>query len=294
MKEVPDIGLIRSLVRSSFPELSQASIRAVESPGTDNFIFRIDDDLCLRVAKSDDAAPSLIHREPTALKELTDLPLETPEFMARGTLPDPHDAPWLICTWLIGEEMESSGHVATHDDANRLALFLLDLQGSRRSYASPPAPDNNWRGVDLIRGDQRTRSAIEALADEFDSEALMEVWLQALEAPACTEADLTWIHGDLHPANLLVRQGSITGVVDWGLSGLGDPACDLMAAYTVFDADTRPVFARATGAGEADGLRARGWALSTAAIALEYYRSTTVPIVERSRRTLSEVLSDLD
>ncbi|MEQ8558344.1 MAG: phosphotransferase [Henriciella sp.] len=288
----PDIGLIRSLVRSSFPELSNARVRPVDAGSTDNFLFRIDEDLCLRIAKSDAAAPSLINREPSALKTLQDLPLETPEFMARGFLPDPAPAPWVICTWLDGLDMERAGHPATAEDANRLALFLLDLQGSGRSLASEPAPDNHWRGTDLALRDEPTRLAIRTLSDELDGPRLLDLWDTSLAAPACRPEDRTWIHGDLHPANLLVRDGKVSGVIDWGLSGLGDPACDLMAAYTVFDAETRSAFARATGATESTWLRGRGWALSTAAIALAYYRTGTSRIVARSRHVLGEILAE--
>lgn len=289
----PDIFLIRSLVKSSFPDLADADIRLVRSGGTDNYIFRIDNDLCLRIAKRDAAIPSLRQREPVALKALSDLPLETPRFMAKGSLPDPAGWPWIICTWLHGVSMDAAGHTATIDDANRLALFLLDLQGIPKRHASEPAPDNHWRGVDLIKRSAVTEDSIRTLSDEFDADALVKVWSTALSADRCKPDDRTWIHGDMHPANLVVRDGAVTGVLDWGLSGLGDPACDLMAAYTVFSGKARDAFARATAASESAWMRARGWALSTAVVALAYYRGSDAPIVARSREVIGEVLAEV-
>lgn len=289
----PDIFLIRSLVKSSFPDLAEADIRLVRSGGTDNYIFRIDNELCLRIAKRDAAIPSLSQREPVALKALSDLPLETPRFMAKGSLPDPKGWPWIICTWLHGVSMDAAGHTATIDDANRLALFLLDLQGLPKRHAADPAPDNHWRGVDLAQRDQVTADAIATLSDEFDGDALSSVWASALSADRCSATDHTWIHGDMHPANLIVRDDAITGVIDWGLSGLGDPACDLMAAYTVFSGNARDAFARATAASESAWMRARGWALSTAVVALAYYRGSDAPIVARSREVIGEVLAEV-
>ncbi|WP_169711816.1 phosphotransferase [Henriciella litoralis] len=288
----PDIFLIRSLVKSSFPDLADADIRLVRSGGTDNYVFRIDNDLCLRIAKRDAALPSLLQREPVALKTLSDLPLETPRFMAKGVLPDPRGWPWMICTWLHGVSMDAAGHTATIEDANRLALFLLDLQGCPTRNAAKPAPDNHWRGVDLIQRNTVTEDAITTLSDEFDATALARVWSTALTADPCRPDDRTWIHGDLHPANLVVRDGAVTGVLDWGLSGLGDPACDLMAAYTVFSGQARDAFARATAASESVWMRARGWALSTAVVALAYYRGSDAPIVARSREVIGEILAE--
>ncbi|MGB3624830.1 MAG: phosphotransferase, partial [Henriciella sp.] len=246
----PDIYLIRSLVKSSFPDLSDADIRPVRSEGTDNHIFRIDNDLCLRIAKRDEATPSLSEREPTALKELAELPLETPRFMAKGLLPEPAGWPWMICTWLHGTSMDAANQAATEADATQLALFLFDLQGSHKRYASAPAPDNHWRGVDLAERDNVTRQAMAVLSDEFDGAQMEAVWETALEAEPCRPENRTWVHGDMHPANLIVRDGKVSGVIDWGLSGLGDPACDLMAAYTVFSGNARGAFARATAASE--------------------------------------------
>ncbi|MEQ9315585.1 MAG: phosphotransferase, partial [Henriciella sp.] len=288
----PDIFLIRSLVKSSFPNLADADIRLVRSGGTDNYIFRIDNDLCLRIAKRDAAIPALHQREPAALKALSDLPLETPRFMAKGSLPDPEGWPWMICTWLHGVSMDAAGHTATTEDAGRLALFLLDLQGFHKRNAAEPAPDNHWRGVGLAQRGEVTADAIATLSDEFDGEALSKVWASALSADPCKRDEQTWIHGDMHPANLVVRDGAITGVIDWGLSGLGDPACDLMAAYTVFSGKARDAFARATAASESAWMRARGWALSTAVVALAYYRGSDAPIVARSREVIGEVLAE--
>ncbi|MEM5515500.1 phosphotransferase [Henriciella sp. AS95] len=292
MSERPDIKLIRTLVRASFPKLSSARIRAVSQRGTDNYIYRIDDDLALRIACSDETAPALICREQVALEELSDLSLETPKLLAYGFLPAPDTRPWMICNWLEGKSLELSAHVPTEADARRLALFLLDLQGCRKEPASEPAPDNHWRGIGLAKRDTLTRKSIVTLSDAFDAGKLRRLWHASVNAATCPRKDYTWIHGDLHPGNLIVRSGALTGVIDWGLGGLGDPACDLMAGYTVFDGAARDAFAAAMNASEADWRRGRGWALSTAVIALAHYRDGDTPIVRRARRVIETIMAE--
>jgi aminoglycoside phosphotransferase (APT) family kinase protein len=288
----PDIRLIRALVQSSFPDLAHAKIRSARTHGTDNYIYRIDNDLALRIARSDESAPALICREQVALKELNDLSLQTPKFLARGLLPKPDNRPWVICTWLEGKSAELAAYKATEADAKRLALFLLDLQGCRKEPASEPAPDNHWRGVGLAKRDTPTRKAIVTLSDEFDAAKLRRLWHASVNAASCPRRDYTWIHGDLHTGNLVVSEGALTGVIDWGLSAIGDPACDLMAGFTVFEGAARDAFANAMKASEADWLRGRGWALSTSVIALAHYRGGDTPIVARSRAILQTLLAE--
>lgn len=292
MNGKPDIDLIRTLVKSSFPRLSAARIRSTGSQSTDNYIYRIDEDLCLRIARSDKTAPALLGRERVALKELSGLALETPKFLALGTLAADDNRPWIICTWLQGKEMEAAHHSASEADARRLALFLLDLQGCKKDPARKPAPDNHWRGTGLARRDALTRKAIVTISDEFDAGRLRKIWHRAVNVETCPPADYTWVHGDLHRGNLIVRDGALTGVIDWGLSGLGDPACDLMAGFTVFCGAARATFANAMNASDSAWQRGRGWALSTAAIALAHYRHGDTPIIARSRAVIQAVLDD--
>lgn len=289
MSTAHDIDKLKRLVGQHVPELADKRFARLRDAGTDNVIYRIGEKHLLRVASRPEAIASLAYREPNAMRCLKNLPIETPQLLANGLVDTAESWPWLICTWLGGESFEASHHAPTKKDARRLALFLLDLQGQKRGFAAAPNVDNHWRGCQLSQRDTATRSAIGEAAEEFDAIALAAIWKAALEAGPCTDRDQTWIHGDLHPGNLLVRGGEVAGVIDWGLSGLGDPACDLMAGFSLFDTSERDAFWQAVGVTETVWQRARGWALSTSVIAYAHYRGTRTPIEARSRRLLDEL-----
>lgn len=289
MSTAPDIDTLKRLIGQQLPELAGKPFSRVRAAGTDNLIFRIGESHCLRVPRGHEGIPSLAYREPAAMRNLKDLPLQTPQLVDHGLTDTPQGWPWLVCTWLAGDSAETGGHALTEMDARRLALFLLDLQGQKRDFAAEPNIDNHWRGCPLSHRDSPTRSAIGEVAEDFDVIALAAIWNAALEAPPCPERDRTWIHGDLHAGNLLVREGELSGVIDWGLSGLGDPACDLMAGFTLFEGAVQEVFWQASGITETVWRRARGWALSTGVIAYAHYRGTKTPIEKRSRKLLEEL-----
>ena len=108
------------------------------------------------------------------------------------------------------------------------------------------------------------------------------------------DAAPVWIHGDLEPVNMLAYQGQLSGVIDWGCLGTGDPACDLLCAWSLFSGESREVFRVALGVDDATWARGRGWALSTALIALPYYMDTNPSMVARSLHKIAEVLADAD
>ena len=144
----------------------------------------------------------------------------------------------------------------------------------------------------LATRDESTRAAIAALGAAIDVKAVTAAWEAAPSAPEWKRAPV-WIHGDLDPRNLLVENGRLSAVIDFGCLGVGDPACDVMVAWKVFPAHTRNIFRTALSVDEATWARARGWALSQALIALPYYTLETNPVLVReARRWLVEVLAD--
>jgi aminoglycoside phosphotransferase (APT) family kinase protein len=197
-----------------------------------------------------------------------------------------------VYRWLRGED-------ATVDrvlDPGRLALdlarFVRALQRIDPTRGPAPGEHNAFRGVPLATRDARTRAAIDLLRDSIDADAVTAVWESALRAPEW-ERPPVWIHGDLDPRNLLVDEGRLSAVIDWGCLGVGDPACDVMAAWKALPADTREVFRAELRVDESTWARAHGWALSQALIALSYYTMETNPVlVLEARRWLVEVLAD--
>jgi aminoglycoside phosphotransferase (APT) family kinase protein len=145
--------------------------------------------------------------------------------------------------------------------------------------------------VPLAERDAATRAALASLRGAIDADAAMAVWNVAVAAPAWPGPG-RWIHGDLQAGNLLLRDGRLGAVVDFGGLGVGDPACDVMAAWTICSAETRPLFRTALQVDDATWARGRGWALSFAAVALPYYAESNPVLAGIARRAIAETLAD--
>jgi aminoglycoside phosphotransferase (APT) family kinase protein len=147
------------------------------------------------------------------------------------------------------------------------------------------------RGAPLTTRDADTRAALSRLQGLCDTDLALRVWEAALTAPAW-DRDPVWFHGDLLPGNLLVRQGRLTAVIDFGGLGVGDPACDLMPAWALFSGDSRRAFRTALGVDDATWVRGRGHALAQAAIFIPYYLHSNPVGVANARRQIAAVLDD--
>ena len=152
-------------------------------------------------------------------------------------------------------------------------------------------PHNAFRGEALVRRDEATRASIDALRGEIDADAATAAWDEALAAPAWDRAPV-WHHGDLDVRNLLVTDGRLSGVIDFGCLGAADPACDVAVAWKVLPAEERGRFRNALSVDDATWMRARGWVVSQAVMALSYYTlETNRMLVLEARRWLAEVLT---
>ena len=168
-----------------------------------------------------------------------------------------------------------------------LALRRIDTAGAPR--AGP-----GQRGGPLDAADAVTREHAGELRDEVDVDALLEAWDAGVRAAPWNGPDM-WVHGDLSDGNLLVRDGRLRGVIDWGSLMACDPAVELMVAWNFFDATSRGVFREALGfVDDAMWLRSRAWAVSSAVVALPYYRDTNPWIMARSWRAVRQIVADLD
>ena len=143
----------------------------------------------------------------------------------------------------------------------------------------------------LAMRDPHTRTAIASLYGTLAPDAVAAVWDTALRAPAW-HGPPVWIHGDVSSGNLLAVQGRLSAVIDFGGLGVGDPACDLMIAWTLFSGESREAFRAALSVDDATWARGRGWALSIGLIALPYYQSTNPVLADIARRAIDETLAD--
>lgn len=276
-----DVDLVRRLLAAQFPHWAGLALERVEPAGTDNAIFRLGDAMSIRLPRIGWAAdqPELEH---TWLPRLApQLPLVIPVPLALGEPGEGYPHRWAIHSWLPGATTGGPLHGA----ADGLAGFVAALWGIDTEGA--PAAG---RGGPLARRDEATRDRIEACRDIVDTDRAAAVWDEAVAAPAWDRPPV-WTHGDLDPRNLLVDGGKLTGVIDFSGMGIGDPACDVAAAWKVLPADERDSFRAMLAVDDATWARGRGWIVTQAVNALPYYTMENNPtLVLEARRWLDEVL----
>ena len=286
-----DAGLVRRLVAAQFPQWAELPVRPVELDGWDNRTYRLGEDLTVRLP-TDAAYVPAVTKEDTWLPRLAPhLPLPVPEPLALGVPGEGYPFPWSVRRWLPGAS-------ATPGRLGDLDRFATDLAGFLRALWSidpaggPPAGDHSFhRGADPAYYDDETRHCLEitegsvsGIDTGIDTGRATRVWEAALEARF--DGEPRWFHGDVSVGNLLVQDGRLTSVIDFGTSGVGDPACDLVIAWTFLDGGARTTFRHATGLDAGTWARARGWALwksllgLTAADASPEQRVREVEIIE--------------
>lgn len=275
-----DTTLVRRLVRGQFPLWADLPVTPLASGGTVNAVYRLGDSLTVRLPLTAGGAGDLA-KEARILTALDGLPVAVPAVVALGEPAEGYPWAWAVHGWLDGSPALEGRDAPARD----LAAFVRALR------ALPADGPPTRRGKPLSDVDTATRRAIEELrrTDEpFDAAAALAAWAEALEAPQWTGAP-SWVHADLMPSNLLLRDGRLSGVLDWATAGVGDPACDLIPAWNLLTADTRHTFREAVRADDATWARGRGRALSMAVIQLPYYRHTNPVISGNARHVLTEL-----
>lgn len=284
-----DAGLVRRLVGEQFPEWAGLPVKPVLPWGTDNALFRVGEELVARLPRIDRTVATL-EKERRWLPALAPrLPVAVPLPLAEGAPGNGYPFTWSVYRWLSGEDATVSPVSDEHRLASDLARFLSALQQIDPAGGPEPGEHNFYRGCPLALRDQRTRAAIEAFGG---GDELTEVWDCALRAPDWP-GDPVWIHGDLDRRNLLIVDGRLVAVVDWGGLGIGDPAYDVQVAWKLLSGEARERFRAELYFDDATWTRARGGTLSQAVIALTYYTPETNPLLfAEAEQWLVEVLAD--
>ncbi|MBY8881300.1 aminoglycoside phosphotransferase family protein [Actinacidiphila acidipaludis] len=283
--EVPtDAGLVRRLLAGQFPRWAALDIRPVRSAGTDNAIYRVGDELAVRLPRITSAVEQVGFEHAWLPRLAPLLPAAVSVPVAVGRPGEGYPYPWAVVRWIEGghltEEMRDD-HAFAHDlGVFVAALRTADTTGARVGY----------RTVPLRTRDGEVREWAARAADLIDAPAAVRAWERALAQPEW-DGPPAWAHGDLIPGNILVADGRLRAVIDFGTSGVGDPACDAIPAWALLTARTRPTFRAAAGFDDASWARGRGWAL-TFVSGIDYYRRTNPPMSELGRRAVAEVLAD--
>lgn len=262
--EIP-VAQVQALVAAQFPHWAHLPIRPVEPGGWDNRTFHLGDTMSIRMPSAARYAAQ-VEKEHRWLPRLAPaLPLPIPAPLAMGQPGAGYPWPWSIYRWLPGTPAMHADIPDRVRFARDLAAFLSALH---RVAADGPSPGahNFFRGGALQTYDGETTAALETLAGLIDTEAARDVWQTALNSS--WEYPQVWVHGDIASGNLLVEEGRLSAVIDFGSSAVGDPACDLTIAWTFFEGGSREAFRDALPLDPATWARARGWALWKALITL--------------------------
>ncbi|MER5423420.1 phosphotransferase [Streptosporangium roseum] len=256
--------LVRELLRDQHPDLADRPVR-LGARGWDNQLWRLGDDLAVRLPWATESADALLRKEHTWLPVLAPrLPLPVPVPQRLGEPSALFPRPWTVTTWVPGEPADRAPVTRAAEAAAALAAFLTALH----QPAPEQAPAGRGRGgplADHSEGFAKQLASATELGLIPDPDAVRAVWDDAAAAPDWAGPAL-WLHGDLHPANVLTADGTICGVIDFGDLFAGDPACDLAAAWILLPDGTADLFHDAyQPAPDAATLRrARGWAVGRA------------------------------
>ena len=279
-------AMVRRLLAGKFPAWAALPIAGVASAGTDNALYRLGSDMVVRLPRIHWAVDG-VAREQRWLGPLAPhLPVPIPTPLGQGVPGEGYPWPWSVYRWLPGDN-PVVGHIA---DAGGLARDLAGFVAALHRIDPSDGPLGR-RGEPLADRHDRTTASLDALVGVIDTDTAAVIWRQARDTPIWPGQGV-WIHGDLSPGNVLLVEGRLAGVIDFGGIGLGDPAADMSAAWNLLPREARPVFRRTLAVDDDTWARGRGWALSVAVNQMPYYRDTNPSLMANSRYVINEVLHD--
>ncbi|MBA2389245.1 MAG: aminoglycoside phosphotransferase family protein [Geodermatophilaceae bacterium] len=285
-----DAALVRRLIAAQFPQWADRVVTPVEPGGVDNRTFRLGDDMTVRLPSDEGYAPQ-VDKEHRWLPVLAPhLPLPIPVPLAKGLPADGYPFDWSVYRWLDGENASIERIDDLNEFAVTLAAFLGALQRIDPANGPPPGQHSAYRGGPLATYDNETRRAIGALTGSRERDSATAVWDAALAATGHDPP--VWFHGDVSPGNLLLRHGRLACVIDFGCSGVGDPACDMAIAWTLFSGGSREAFRSALPVDSATWARGRGWALWKALITMAEHLNSNPGEAATARRVIDTVVAD--
>lgn len=285
-----DDGLVRRLIAGQFSQWAGLAVERWRSGGTVNALYRLGDDMVVRLPLVQGGAEDVSMEQEWLPRLAPHLPTRIPEVLGAGEPGQGYPWPWSVYRWLAGEHPEAG----TLSEPMLLAEDLAAFVAAMRNITLPAAPKAH-RGGPVASLDADTQAAIKELRgipqEDVDCDAAAAVWEEALRAPGW-DGPPVWLHADLMPGNLLVDGGRLASVIDFGCTGVGDPACDLFPAWNLLPRDAREVFREALAVDDATWIRGRGRTLSQALIALPYYRRTNPAMAHNARHVIRAVLDE--
>ncbi len=287
-----DRSLVRRLVTSQFPQWAHLPVAAVEFDGSDHRTFRLGTDLSVRLPSAAAYAPQVAKEHRWLPVLAPQLPLPIPEPVEMGVPGAGYPWNWSIYSWLEGTIARPDRIADLNEFARTLAGFLAALQRIDPAGGPPPGRHYFFRGAPVEVYDAETRCALAALGDLVATETAIAVWEAAI-ATTWTGSSV-WFHGDVSAGNLLTNDGRLSAVIDFGTSGVGDPAGDVTIAWTLLSGSSRAAFRAGLAVDAATWARGRGWALWKALITLAGAVGTDPVVAAGAAHVVNQVLADYE
>ncbi|MFI9583462.1 aminoglycoside phosphotransferase family protein [Streptomyces sp. NPDC052236] len=253
------VDLVRALVSEQFPEWGDLPVQSVARQGWDNRTFRLGDRLAVRLPSAEGYVAGIEKEDrclPTLAKHLQ-IPVPAP--VATGRPAAGYPFPWSVRHWLPGDTVEAATAVDRTQLARDLGTFLTALRKVPTRQGPASGRHSYFRGCHPSVYSDQVEHALDKLKDVVDVAACQAIWASALTS--AWPFPSTWFHGDVAVGNLLTTNKRLSAVIDFGTCGIGDPACDLVMAWTYFVGDERKIFRETVGLPDDAWRRARGWAL---------------------------------
>lgn len=285
-----DTALVTRLIAAQFPQWAHLPIRPVEPGGWDNRTFHLGDDMTVRLPSGPWYALQVEKEHAWLPKLAPHLPLPIPVPLGKGEPAEGYPWPWSVYRWLEGETATDERIGDLGEFAAAVADFLVALR-SVDATGGPAAGEHNFfRGGPLAVYDSETRKALADLAGTIDTERATAIWQAALSSE--WQRPPVWLHGDIAWGNLLVKDGRLCAVIDFGTSGVGDPSCDLAITWTMFHDASRRIFRDRLGLDDATWARGRGWTLWKALIVFAGHIGAAETERAKARHVIDAVLAD--
>ena len=279
-----DGEVVRRLLASQFPRWASLPLKRVAPDGTVNAIFRLGDDMAVRLPRT----PR--HHDPEELPSwlatlAPQLPLTIPEPLGVGRPSDDYPWRWSIVRWVEGERLD----VDRLDDPRRVAVQLAEFVAALHRIDVAALPASPPPAPELRDADTDVRAAAERARGVIDTDAFLKAWDAALQVPPWA-GDAVLVHRDLGPGNLIVQHGRLAAVIDWGALSIGDPALDV-GFGTLFSGEARAAFLSVLPGDDQMWQRIRGWQL-TNVVSIPYYAETNPQMATAARQVIEEVLGE--
>lgn len=282
--------LVRRLIETQFPQWTHLPIRKVEPGGWDNRTFLLGETMSVRLPSAAGYAAQVASEQHWLPRLAPQLPLPIPAPLALGKPAEGYPWPWSVYSWLEGETAIEERIGDLGQFATDLASFLAALHRIDTTGGPPAGPQNFFRGGSLTVYDGQTREALRLLEGRIDTTAARAIWEEALATE--WRHSPVWVHGDIAWGNLLVKEGKLAAIIDFGSSAIGDPACDLAIAWTLFRKASRDAFRAALPLDAGTWARGRAWTLWKAMITVSGQIGRSAEEIGISTRVIDAVVAD--